>query len=181
MNRVLKIFLAAGMPFGILTGVLCSLRYDPLTGLISGLAAGTVSGIAISFILGSLHIRAVKKIAPELNEEAYSIHHVRNIRLQMPYDNAFNLCVRSLIRIKNSRVSEADRSHGRITAKTSINWKTWGDTITFEITGTADEYIDVKVSSRPTGRTTLVDYGKNLDNVEKIISFLENYRTTQNT
>jgi hypothetical protein len=173
MGRVLKIFLAGGIPFGILTGAFYSFRYDLQTGLISGLAAGIVSGLAMSFILGLLHIRAVKKIAPELNEEAYRIHHVRNVRLQMPYDNAFNLCIKSITPVKNCRIREIDRSKGSITAKTPVNWKTWGDTIIFEIAETDNGYTDVKVSSRPTARTTLVDYGKNLDNVEKIISFLE--------
>ena len=172
MNRTVKIFLAAGTPSGIITCVFYSFRYDLQTGLISGLISGFFFGLVISVIMGSLHIHSVQKIAPELTEEAYGIHHVRNIRLQMPYDSAFGLCIKSLIPIKNGKVRELDHTQGKIIAKTSINWKTWGDTIIFDITEADNGYTDVKVSSRPTARTTLVDYGKNLENVEKIISFL---------
>lgn len=58
-------------------------------------------------------------------------------------------------------------------ARTSVNWKTWGDTISFEITGIDDESTAVKISSRPTSRTTIVGYGKNLENVKTIVSFIE--------
>jgi len=176
MNRVMKIFLAAGLPFGTIMGALCSFRYGPQTGLICGLVSGLVSGLVLSLILGVLHIHAVKKVAPELNAEAYGISHVRNIRLHMPYDKAFDLCVRSLVRIKNCRSREQDRSQGRIIANTSVNWKTWGDTITFVLGKIDNENTEVKITSRPTARTTLVDYGKNLENIEMITGYLNKYQ-----
>jgi len=170
MNRAMKIFLASALPFGTITAVLFSFTYGPRIGLIFGLASGLFSGLVLSVILGVLHIHAVKKVAPELNAEAYGISHVRNIKLQIPHDKAFDLCISSLVRIKNCRVREQDRSQGRIIAKTSVNWKTWGDTITFELED-AGESADVRIISKPTNKTTLVDFGKNLENIEKITSY----------
>ncbi len=48
-----------------------------------------------------------------------------------------------------------------------------GDVISFEVHRIDDDRTQVKVSSRPAVPTTLVDYGKNLENVERIISFLK--------
>jgi hypothetical protein len=62
---------------------------------------------------------------------------------------------------------------GKIMARSFVNWKTWGDTISFDITGISDEKTAVKVTSRPTASSTIVDYGKNLENVKTIVSFLE--------
>ena len=54
-----------------------------------------------------------------------------------------------------------------------MSWKTWGYIISFEVRKIDNDRTQIKVSSRPAVSTTLVDYGSNLENVEKIISFLE--------
>ncbi len=177
MNRNLKIFLTSGIPLGVLTGTFYSIRYGLKMGLISGLIAGLIFGFITFIILGFLHSRAVKKIVHETSGNAMGIHHVRNIELQLPYHESFNLCVESLGLIRNSKIIEENRSQGKIIAKAGINWKTWGDTISFDITRMNNGHINVKVSSSPTARTTIVDYGKNLKNVETIISFLKKQGT----
>ena len=173
MNRNLKIFLAGGIPFGIFTAVLFSYLYGIKLGLSGGLISGSIFGFVMFIILGFLHSRAVEKIAGDISEESMATCQVRNIELPLPYDRAFDLCIKSLSLISRCRVQEEDRSQGKIMARSSVNWKTWGDTISFEITGISDEKTAVKVSSRSTARSTIVDYGKNLENVKTIVSFLE--------
>ncbi len=173
MHRNLKIFFAGGIPFGIFTAVL----YSSLNGINVGLPVGLISGLIFGFLMfiifGYLHSRAVEKIAGDSSEESMGTCHVRNTELQLPYDRTFDLCIESLNLIRRCRVHEEERSQGKIIARSSINWKTWGDTISLNITGISNENTAVKVSSRPTSWSTLVDYGKNLENVKTIISFLE--------
>jgi hypothetical protein len=176
MNRNLKIFLSSGIPFGIFMSILFSLCYGINVGLSGGLISGLIFGFLMFIILGFLHSRAVEKIAGNSSEESMGTCQVRNTELQLPYDRTFDLCIKSLNLISRCRVQEEDRSHGKIIARSSINWKTWGDTISFDITGISDERTAVTVSSRPTSWSTLVDYGKNLENVKIIISFLEKSR-----
>jgi hypothetical protein len=173
VNRNLKIFLATGIPFGIFSAVLFSHLYGFSAGLPAGLLSGLFLGFLMFIILGFLHSRAVEKIGGDRSEAAVAICQVREIELQLHYDKAFDLCMKSLRLIGRCRIQNEDRYEGKITAKSSINWKTWGDTITFEITGISNEKTALKVSSRPTSRSTLVDYGKNLHNVKTIISFLK--------
>jgi len=173
MHRNLKIFLASGIPFGIFAAVWFSFLYGVDAGLSAGLVSGLFFGFLIFIILGFLHSRAVEKIAGDKSEESMRTCQVRNIELPLPYDSAFDLCIRSLDLISRCKVREEDRSRGRITARSSINWKTWGDTISFEITRRSNETTAVKITSRPTSRSTIVDYGKNLENVKTIVSFLE--------
>lgn len=172
MNRNLKIFLASGIPFGIFTAVLFSYLYGYKIGLPGGLISGLIFGFVMFIILGFLHSRAVEKIAGHISEESMATCQVRNIELQLPYDSTFDLCMKSLNLISRCRIQEEDRSQGKITARSSVNWKTWGDTISFDITGISNEKTAVKVSSRPTARSTIIDYGKNLENVKIIVSFL---------
>jgi len=173
MNRNLKIFVSTGIPFGIFMAILFSLCYGINVGLSGGLISGLIFGFIMFIILGFLHGRAVEKIAGEKTEESMGTYQERNIKLQLPYDRTFDLCIKSLDLISRCRVQEESQSHGKIIARSSVNWKTWGDTISFDITGISDEKTAVTVSSRPTSWSTLVDYGKNLENVKIIISFLE--------
>jgi len=173
MNRNLKIFLATAIPFGIFMAVLFSAIHGINAGLPGGLISGLIFGFLMLIILGFLHGRAVQKIAGNRSGESMSTFHVQKIELLLPYDRAFDLCIRSLDLIGRCRVQEENRAKGMIVARSSVNWKTWGDTITFDITGTSNNGTAVKVSSRPTSWSTIVDYGKNLENVKTIVSFLE--------
>jgi hypothetical protein len=173
MNRNLKIFLATGIPFGIFMAVLFSIIYGINAGLPGGLISGLIFGFLMFIILGYLHNRAVNKIAGDISYGSMGTCHAQNIELQLPYERAFDLCIRSLDLIGRCRVLEEDRSEGMIVARSSVNWKTWGDTISYDISRTDNDSTAVKVSSRPTSWSTLVDYGKNLENVKIIVSFLE--------
>ena len=173
MDRNLKIFLAAGIPFGIIMAVLFSFLYGINAGLKGGLVAGLAFGFLMFIILGLLQSRTVKKIAGNVSEKSMATHQTRDIKLQLPYDKTFDLCIKSIGEINKCKIQERERSKGIITAKTSVNWKTWGDTISFEITKIDNENTAVKISSRPTTKTTIVDYGKNLENVKAIVSFID--------
>ncbi len=100
------------------------------------------------------------------------VHHVRHVELRLPYDQAFDLCIASLNAVKRGRIRREDRPLGRIDVKASMTWKTWGDVISFVLRRTDENRTRVEVSSGPALRTTLVDYGKNLENVERIMRFL---------
>jgi hypothetical protein len=178
MFRDLKIFFLSGAPFGFLMGAWYYNLYGLQAGIKGGLFAGAFFGFLTFIILGLLHRQAVKKIKGKSTRETMGMHHTRAIEIQLPYPRAFDLCIQSLSLMKRCRILEHDRSKGKITAKTGLNWKTWGDTITFNIKKTGKEHLKISVSSRPTARTTLVDYGKNLENVEKIISFVKNHKNS---
>jgi len=175
INRDVKILLLSGIPFGLAMGIWFSYKYGIQTGLIGGGFAGLFFGVVMFFMLGFFHIRAVKKLTGGNADLPYGVHHVRDINLEAPYDTSFKLCISSLDLIKNCKIKEQGRSLGRIVARTGINWKTWGDTITFELGKLDSGYTHIKVLSRPTARTTLVDYGKNLENIKTIVSFLKRH------
>lgn len=174
MNTTLKIFIASAIPFAFFMGTYYSFRFDVRTGIMAGLTGGVAVGLTLAVIVGFLHRRCVQKISgkyPNENDHKMDVKAIRDIELKMPLDRAFDLCVESLDRIIRCNITEEDRSQGRITAKTGINWKTWGDTISLRLNRLNDNTTHVIVSSRPAARSTLVDFGKNLENVQSIISF----------
>ncbi len=175
MNRHIKLFLATGIPFGIFMGIFNSFKYGIFSSLVAGVVGGIFFGGFMSLILGFLHRRSIRRMSSGKSEEAMGVHHVRNVELRLPYDKAFDLCIESLSLIKKCKIQNENRSQGKIVTKAGMTWKTWGDVISFEICKTGNDGIQVEVSSRPALRTTLVDYGKNLENVETIVGFLNAY------
>ena len=173
MQRSIKISIVAGISSGILSGILFLLFYGLPMGIAGGFLTGLTAGTVLFFIMGPLHEMSVKKIAFDGSEGSTGVHHVREIEILMSFNESFDLCIRSLDLISRSRVKEKDRSGGRIIARAGLNWRTWGDTISFEISASGEGSSRIRVSSRPAARSTIVDFGKNLQNVNRIVSFLE--------
>jgi len=178
MNIYLKLFLAMGIPFGIFMGIFDSLQYGFFSGLIGGLFAGIFFGFFMSLTSGSLHSQSVKRMPYGNSEEAMGVHHVRNVELRLPYDDVFNICIESLNLIKKFKIQKEDRSQGKIVARISVSWQIWGDMISFDVCRIDNNRTQVIVSSKPVVRTTLVDYGRNLENVERITEFLKKHGET---
>lgn len=172
MRLYSKLFLGTGIPFGIFIGIFYSLKYEFPIGLISGLFAGLFFGGLMSLILGTIHKKSVKKIQSKEAEDLEGVHQIRKIELSIPFDKAFDLCTKSINQIKKGKILKKDRTNGKINAKASMTWKTFGDKIKFSLIKLNDDTTEVEISSRPIVRTTLVDYGKNLRNVEIIEAFL---------
>ena len=73
------------------------------------------------------------------------------------------------------KVKTKDSLGGRINAKAGMSWKTWGEIITFSVNKKDENVMQIEISSRPSVRTTLVDYGKNIANVNSIVNYLNSH------
>ena len=172
MNLYLKLFLRFGIPVGKLVGVLNSFLIGSPRGLIAGLIAATFAGGVSSIVVGYLHKRSVRRMLYGEPEGAMEVRHVRHVELRLPYDQAFDLCLSSASAVKKSTIRTEDRSLGRIEAKAGMTRKSWGEVISFDLRRVDENRTRVEVSSKPALWTTLVDGGKNLENVERIAETL---------
>ncbi len=175
MGRYSKTFLAIAVPLAVLGGMIGSVLFGVPMGLVYGVASGLLYGGSMSLVFGLLHGRSVKRITSDESQEAMGVHHVRSVELQLPYDKVFDLCLESLGQINKCGIRNENRSQGIIMAKSGVSWKSWGEAISFQINEAGDDGTQVEISSRPVLRTTLVDCGKNLENVIKITGFLSTH------
>ena len=173
MRIYLKLFLGMGIPFAIFMSFFYSLRFGFRSGIIRGIFSGIAFGLFMSITLGWLHHRSIKKMPFANSENQVGVHQMRTLRVKLPYETAFGLCKNSLRMIKKGTIQNENSSAGRIEAKAGMTWKTWGERISFDVRKISDRESEVEVSSRPIIRTTLVDYGKNLENVERILLYLK--------
>ena len=161
-----------GVPFAIMEGLFFSLRIGFWWGMVRGLFSGILFGLLMSITLGWLHHRSIKKLPFATGEYQAGVHQVRTLRVHLPYEASLALCKDSLRVIKKSTLQNEDGSVGRLDAKTGMTWKAWGERISFGVQRISDTESEIEVTSRPIIRTTLIDYGKNLENVEEILLYL---------
>ncbi len=173
MDRYLKIFFITGIPFGIIFGTLYHFQRGFPASLVSGLLGGIFVGSTLSLILGLLHRKSIQNMPYNDYEEALDVKHERKLIVPLPYDHVFNLCLDSLTEIKKSKINKLDRDKGKIRARAGMTPKTLGDRIRLKVEKIDDEKTRVIVRSEPVSPTTAVDYGKNLENVERITAYLE--------
>ena len=172
-GKLTRIFLQTSIFFGLLMAIFEYIAYgDIRSGILSGLISGVLFGIIMTGIFGYWHYKSVKRKSSGGSENDFDVKQTKEIELPVSYDEAFELCIESLNQLKNPKIKNKDYSQGKITAQTGITWDTFGDTISFKLTETKDHNTHIRVSSKPVF-FQIVDYGKNLENVHNIISYLE--------
>ena len=58
--------------------------------------------------------------------------------------------------------------------KTGMTMKSWGEEIKIILKSNKENNFEYQLSSSPKLKTTIVDYGKNLENINKIESVIKN-------
>lgn len=90
--------------------------------------------------------------------------------LQLKLADAFRLSEEALIVI-GGRISVRDQAAGRLEATIPISFKSWGEKVQVEVLG-VDGDVLVQVESASRLRTTLIDWGKNADNIARFTDWL---------
>jgi hypothetical protein len=165
MHRYIKVPLF----FGLFQALLYLFMYWPeWHHAVSGFVAGTLTG----FLLVLIHGYSVKRVAKDVSQDSFDVHQKRTVLLHVPYEIAFDLCREALSVFISCKIKEENRAAGKVKARTGISSNTLGCIISCEIQKVGDQLTRIEVSSRPIVRAALVDYGENLENVEKINEFL---------
>jgi len=179
-HLLLKPFLA-GIMFGLfITILMLSIYRSFFKSLILSLGVGLIFGLILLFA-NLIHIKIVGRKYGR-SAELLKSHHTRELELPVPYDKAFDLCINAVKSLKKCEIRESNRHLGRIVAikpsKVPLDWIYNRDLITIELRRIDDSRTNVKISSRLFPQPPseyYVDYGSNLENVEKISEILENY------
>ena len=149
-------------------GAIFGLAQDVEGGLEIGLSSGFFFGLGMSLTLGTLQISKTKEIAAGGN---VSPRQTKTVYLDMSLAAAFDRCLEALNKF-GARTKSEDREQGRIEAITSKNWRSWSEIILMQLTNQNTGQVGVQVSSSPKLKSTLLDYGKGYENVERITGLL---------
>lgn len=98
------------------------------------------------------------------------IYREREFHLEVSRSEAFRLSLEALV-IVRGRISLRDQAEGRLAATIPFSFKSFGETVQVEVSG-VDGDIRIQVKSASRLPTTLVDWGKNDDNVTRFGDWL---------
>ena len=139
------------------------LKMEPSAAFLGALYLAVFFAGFITFIVGPIHVLRSKKIAGAgYGPEIYRTHQSAEFSIGLDYDKLFSLAHRYLKEIAGFEILEADTRTRRITAKSPISLKAFGNFITLEFKDTNPILTNLKISSRPRHRLALIDYGENL-------------------
>ena len=168
MKKFLIIFLIEAIAFGLVMAWINDGSWGEK--LWMGVISGITFGLVMAFTYPTIEKVILKKSG--YVEGQTKVVHSASWEVKLPINEAFNLCVESLRTLPKATIQTSDIITGTVTARTSITWKSWGEIIAFAISESGGS-CKIELTSRPRLKTTLVDYGKNLQNIDTIINFLQ--------
>jgi len=170
--------LLAGILFGLFITVWIFTIYRSFfKSLVLSLSIGLLFGLSLLFA-NLTHIKIIERKhgkSPGLLKS----NQTKDLELSIPYDKAFELCISSVKSLKKVKIKELNRHLGKIVAikpsKIPLDWVYNRDIITIELRRIDDSRTSVRISSKPfpdPPSEYYIDYGSNLENVEKISEYL---------
>lgn len=171
MNRYIKMPLIFATSYSLMQALVFWFEFGLTPELLSRAIRNFVTFALLGLILTFIHSRTIKRKGGGLSQNDFSVHQQTNLTLHLPYAQGFDLCCES-VEILSGRIKTADRSNGKIEATTGWTWKTFGCVVSYKIKPIGECLTEIEVTSRPKVRTTLIDYGENLENVKKVSAFL---------
>lgn len=158
----IKVFLITGIVFGALISLLFP-QYVYINEQLLIMSAGF--GLLMSLSLVSIHWFALKQSgANEITKESLKVNQKRIIQSDLTLgqieEKLRNDKYFSKMKIKSSK--------DEITIKMRMTWKSMGEIMQISDKNKITQPAEYLVTSKPKIRTTIVDYGKNFQNVCKI-------------
>ncbi|MDR3614795.1 MAG: hypothetical protein P4L53_14650 [Candidatus Obscuribacterales bacterium] len=163
-----RIFLFTTIPYGLITGIFVGCFWGIWHGLIAGVGGGLFYGLGMALCLGALQQFSTKQLKTDYRETLLGVHQVQALSVERCFDEAFELCASSVLLLRNCRITQQDKELGIINAQTGTTWKSFGEKIMLTVSSTDKDSCTVTISSKPAISTTLVDYGKNVENLRVI-------------
>ena len=118
------------------------------------------------------HYKWVKEIVQNPKDSDFEVPVSRSVKLELPYEKAFEVCKKSLEKIDNIKISQDDKSKWEIVAYTNITWSSFGNTITFKLNQSEMKSTDITITCQPSFFLQVIDYWESLKHLLAIESLL---------
>ena len=159
----LKAFLLFSIPFFVLTYLFDLLAGEPSVG--SPLLKSGFYGLFMAIIFISGHIFSIreKKLGP-INAETIKVFQKKSIKSNLSQSSL----IEKLLEDPACNKLDIRTSENEILIRTRTTFWSWGEKIKILIHHASDGMNQFMVTSHPEVRFTMVDYGKNIQNVQRI-------------
>ncbi len=173
-----RLSLATTLPFGLYMATFFFLTGGEFTqgrliaALIGGGIAGLVFGVAMTAFAGLAQISTTSKGGTEAAD--LQVRQKRTLFILGTPEQVYDELRQALEDLGVRRFDIADPDAGVLTGHTAWSWKSFGENMTAVIKPVG-EVCEVTLTSEPRLPTTMVDYGKNRDNITHIEHHLRDH------
>lgn len=166
----LKTFLLTGIAYGLLmTGM--DIAFGNGFKLWKFLFFTFFYGITMSLLLVSYHkYRLQKNGIQEFTNKNLSVNQTRNLKSELNKTELIEKLKTDPI-IGKLKMTEIENG---ILIMTGMTWKSWGEEIKILLKSNQETDFEYQVTSSPKWKTILIDFGKNLENVNRIEDAIKN-------
>ncbi|MQA85277.1 MAG: hypothetical protein GEV03_11785 [Streptosporangiales bacterium] len=184
MRGFFKIAVIAGVPFGVLLGLANGIEEGSVTAfVVITIVAGVMFGVPMAAIVTAAQWwktrRARKRTQsgggaaqPGIQADRPLTLAERTVIVRLPLPAAYQKCVDAATALFGAGNVRVARDSGAIEVRTGTSWKSWGENLTLELSPDDDAITTVTIRSHSSVSTTVLDYGKNSDNVDRVAGWL---------
>lgn len=178
-----RIAIATGVPYAVLWSIYMAIvedvGLDPAgLGIIAatGVVAGLFFGILMSAVLGRWQSRAADRrrltdpAAPDAVD--VGVHRRSTVRVEVPAAEILRRSSDAAGVLRRGRVTAVEEADRIVTLRVGMSWRSWGEWVVLRLHPQSPSVTEVIVTSRPVFPWTLVDYGVNASNVERVLEWL---------
>jgi len=164
-----SVFWRAAIPFGIAMGVMQLVQGRWLAAAISAAIGGSLFGGWMVW-----KDRRARRKLPGKGIRATDLNPIRerSKEIAKSSDEAFEASRRALLTTPKLKIVSERRENGELHAKTGMTWRGFGEVLTVRVLATGRSLSRVTIRSEPKLKTTTVDYGKAVENVETFLAHL---------
>ena len=166
----LKAFLLTGIPFGLIMTA-----FDYLDGggfnLWKFLFHALFFGLAMSLTLVTVHKNKLKKHGvQEFTDDNLGVRQTKAIKTKLGRNELISK-LKADPTVADLKMVETGNG---VSLKTGITMKSFGEDIKIELISESESDFEYQISSSPKIKTTIIDYGKNLENINRIERVITN-------
>jgi hypothetical protein len=153
---------------GLIFGLFQSIKKASYHGFIDGIEFGSL--LALTAIPIIVVIDLMQRLKCYLNYKIFDlgIEQERRFLIEDDYMPVFNRLQEVLDHLKRIDCHQQDIENGHIQAVARPSWRSFGENIDIELSKASKDKVVAVLSSKPRMSLTMIDYGKNLENVEII-------------
>lgn len=169
MNKYLVIFIKSGLFFGLAMGALSTLRHS---NIFLGALNCAISGLLFGGFMAVISYISQKRLKSKgISKESKGVNQRYRLIVNRPLPEVRPTLGSSVSAISNCKIVKEDADG--IKAKTGMGWKSFGEQISIFCEALTPTETLIEITSSPSMKTTLVDYGRNLENVEAIGNYFK--------
>ncbi len=172
LNYIIRIpfaFIIVALVVGLPAGIFFSIINVSLEGFGVGLIAGVICSLLGFAVIVPVDIFTKIKCYRKYGLVDFRVRQQRILHIDADYDTICETFQQEFRAWKGMQLRNKDMKRGIIEVETRRSWKTFGEKITVTLLKSGNRRVLVTISSKPRIFTTMLDYSKNFENLERII------------